>query len=134
MSGLSVAARPHNTDIAALSLTAAGSATNATTPDFTNLSGRGVVLVVDITAISGTTPTLTVTIEGKDSTSGKYYTLLTSAALSTVSTTALTVYPGVTVAANTAASAPLPKTWRVKYSIAGTTPSVTATVSGTVIL
>lgn len=111
--------------------TAASAGTNGT--DQTNYGARGLKVIVDITAITGTTPTLTVTIQGKDPTSGKYYTLLASAALSTVSTTVLTVYPALTAAANVTANDVLPKTWRVITAIGGTTPAVTATVAASLV-
>lgn len=95
---------------------------------------RGVQIGVDITAITGTSPTLTVIVEGLDDASGKYYTLLSSAALTATGTTLLTVYPGVTAAANGAASQALPKTWRIRYTIGGTGPAVTATVGASLIL
>lgn len=101
--------------------------------DQNNVSARGIKLVIDITAISGTTPTLTVTLQGKDKASGKYYTLLASAALNAVGTTVLEVFPGATAVANLAANSQLPKTWRVSYAIGGTTPSVTATVGASLI-
>lgn len=93
-------------------LASAARTATTTTADMTNHNARGVVVVVDVTAV-GVTPSVTVRIQGRDVASGKYQTYLTSAAISTVSTTTLTVYPGVTVAANTAASAPLPRVWRV---------------------
>ncbi len=60
--------------------------------------------------------TVTFTVEGRDPVSKKWYTLLASAAISAQSTVSLTVYPGVTVAANAAASRPLPRAWRVKVT------------------
>lgn len=123
---LQVAEGPVETG-ALLTLAAASASVNSN--DQTNLNGRGIKVVVDITAISGTTPTLTITIKGKDPTSGKYFILLASAALSTVATTVLTVYPGLTASANVVASDVLPKTWRVEAVITGTTPAVTATIA-----
>lgn len=41
--------------------------------------------------------------------------------------TVLSVCPGVTVAANAAISYPLPRTWRLNFTIGGTTPSFTIT-------
>ena len=41
--------------------------------------------------------------------------------------TVLAVYPGVTSAANAAVSYPLPRTWRVAWTIGGTTPSFSIT-------
>lgn len=94
---------------------------------------HGVQLVVDITSIAGTSPSLTALIEGYDVASGKYYTLLTSAALTATGTTVLTVYPGVTATANVSAAQALPKTWRVRYTIGGTAPAVTATIGANLI-
>jgi hypothetical protein len=101
--------------------------------DQTNRRGRGIALVIDISAITGTSPTLTLTIQGKDPVSGKYYTLLGSAALTAVGTTVLTVYPGLTAAANVVANNVLPRSWRVISAIGGTTPAVTATVAACVL-
>ena len=123
-----------NADAAALvTLTAAGAGTTVSA-DQTNLVGRGVKVVVDITAITGTTPTLTVKIQGKDAASGKYYDILSSAALSTVSTVVLEVYPGIANAANATQGLTLPKTWRATCTVGGTTPAVTATVGASVIV
>ena len=118
---------PVNNNLGALAtLTAASTGGNSV--DQNNAQCRGVVVGVNITAITGTSPTLTVTIQGKDTASGEYYTLLASAALTAVGFTELMVYPGATVTANVAASSPLPQTWRVSYAVGGTTPAVTATV------
>lgn len=116
---------------ALVALTAASAGGNSS--DVTNPTSKGVKLVIDITAITGTGPSLTVTLQGKDPTSGKYYTVLASAALSAVATTVLTVYPGLTAAANVTASDVVPRTFRVLYAIAGTTPSVTATIAASLI-
>lgn len=96
--------------------------------DQVNPYASGLTLVIDITNITGGTPAFTVTIEGKDPVSGKYYTILATTALAVTGTTVLKVYPGLVVAANSAANAPLPKTWRVKYAFTGTTPTVTAKI------
>jgi hypothetical protein len=117
-----------NLDVGALITHSAASA-GVNGADQTNETNSGLKLVIDVTAISGTTPTLTVTIQGKDTVSGKYYTILASAAINSVSTTVLTVFPGATVTANSSANDALPKHWRVISAIGGTTPSVTATVS-----
>ena len=78
--------------------------------------------------MAGTSPTITVTIQGKDTASGSYYTLLASTAIAADGVTELTVYPGITASSNVAASAHLPATWRVSYAFGGTTPAVTATI------
>lgn len=94
--------------------------------DLVNYNARGVQVIIDATAIVAT-PSITVTIKGKDSLSGKYYTLLASAAITTVSTTLLTVYPGVTATANVAASQIIPRTWRVEV-VAADADSITYSI------
>ena len=122
-----------NADTAALITHNAASA-GVNGADQANYTARGVKLVIDVTAISGTTPTLTVTIQGKDAASGKYYTILASAALAATGTTVLTVFPGLTASANVTANDVLPKTWRVISAIGGTGPSVTATVGASLLV
>lgn len=121
-----------NIDTPAL-ITHSAAAAGVNGADQTNMTQRGLKLVVDITAITGTAPTLTVTIQGKDSVSGKYYTLLASAALTAVGTTVLTVYPGISATANIRADDVLPRSWRVITAIAGTTPAVTATIAASLV-
>lgn len=122
-----------NVDTGALvTLTAAGAGTT-NSADQINTSGRGVVVVANISASSGTIA-VTVAVQGKDTASGQYYSLLTSASQTGTGTTVLTVYPGATPATNTAVSLPLPRTWRVQVvSGTGVTPSVTMTVGASVI-
>lgn len=122
-----------NHDKGALITLAAQGAGTVNGADQSNPSCRGVKVVVDISAQGGT-PTTTVKIQGKDKASGKYFDLLTSAALGAVATTVLTLYPGVTTAANVAVSDVLPDTWRVIATVAGSTPSVTATIAAHPIL
>lgn len=90
---------------------AARTATN-NSGSLSNFAARGVQVIVDVTAATST-PSTVFTIEGFDVVSSKWYVLLTSAAIVGVSTTLLTVYPGVTVAANVAVSQVIPRTWRV---------------------
>jgi len=59
---------------------------------------------------------VTFTIKGKDPLSGKYYTLLASAAIVAASTVVLRVYPGLTAVANLVASDVLPLDWRVEVT------------------
>lgn len=118
---------------ALVSLSAAGVGTT-NGADQANVNARGVQVVVDITAISGTAPTLTVKLQGKDAASGKYYDLLTSAALSATGTTLLTLYPGAAATANVSSPQVLPATWRVIGTVGGTTPAVTATVGASLVI
>lgn len=80
--------------------------------DLVNRSARGLHLIIDVTAVPGV-DTVTFTIQGKDPLSGKYYTILASAAIVAASTVVLKVYPGMTAAANLVASDVLPSDWRV---------------------
>lgn len=105
----------HNEIITVLASAARTVAT--TSAEFENLECRGVKVVVDVTAIDAS-PSLTVKIQGKDHTSGQWYTVLTSGAIATVSTNVLTVYPGITTSANVAVSDVLPRYWRVSVEVA----------------
>lgn len=123
-----------NVDSGALITLAAQAAGTVTSADQTNSGARGLKLVIDITAITGTSPTLIVTIQGKDPASGKYYTILASAALAAVATTVLTVYPSQAVSANVSANDILPRTFRVSAVVGGTGPAVTATIGASLIV
>jgi hypothetical protein len=116
-------ADPVNENILCLASGANPAAGN--TPDFDNIANKGVAVVVDMTAF--TSGTFTVIIEGKDPLSGKYYPLLTSAALGAIATTVLSVYPGGPATANLAANANLPRVWRVRWTSA--TPVLTVSVA-----
>jgi hypothetical protein len=115
------------------SLTLVAATAGVNSPDYYNNTHRGIKIVVNITAISGTTPTLTVTLQGKDPASGAYYTILASAALSATGTTVLTVYPALPATANQSANDVLPPTFRIITAIGGTAPAVTATVGASLI-
>lgn len=110
-------------------ITHTAAAAGVTGPDIDGDNYTGVLIFVDITALTGTTPTMTVTVEGKSASSGKYYTILASAALNAVGLTVLRIYPALTAAANLTANDIIPSTFRVSTTIAGTTPAVTAVIS-----
>ncbi len=119
-----------NTDITVLA-SAARTAT-ASSADQTNYNGRGAHIVINVTAVTST-PSVVFTVEGKDALSSAYYTILTSAAITGTGTTALTVYPGATAAANVAVSQILPRTWRVTATH-GDADSITFSVGASVII
>lgn len=104
---------------------AARTAATVNTVDQLNVSGKGAVVVIDVTTF--TSGTYTFTVQGRDPASGKYYTILTSAAIGSVSTVVLRVYPGLTAAANLVASDVLPTAWRVSAAGA-TTPNMVFSV------
>lgn len=110
-------------------LTLTGATTNVTGEDKDCAIAKGCVVTVDVTAI--TAGNIVVTIEGKDEISGKYYTILTSAALAAVATTVLRVYPGLVAAANVTVNDVLPTKFRVRVTT--TTGPVTATISAALV-
>lgn len=80
---------------------------------FNCTGASGLVVVIDVTAFSAT-PSVVFTIKGIHYPSGPTstpikWTLLTSAAITGTGTTALTVHPAITNAANVAASALVPQ-------------------------
>ncbi len=105
---------------------AAGSTSGDVELNFSNASK--ILIFVNVTAITGTAPTLTVTLQGK-SPQGVYYTLLASAALTATGLTVLRVFPAATATANISANDILPETLRISTVIGGTTPAVTATIA-----
>lgn len=111
------------------------SAARTATPtpaDRTNTTARGVHVIIDVTAVTST-PSVVFTIQGKDSVTGKYYTVLTSAAIATVSTTVLRVVPGITDAANLAVSDQIPYDWRV-IATHGNANSITYSVAANLVI
>lgn len=126
-----------NSETGAL-VTLNAAATGGNSADLSNTDWRGVNVVVNVTAITGTTPTLTVTIQGKDPVSGQYYNLATNAsAINATGTFVFSVYPGGPTSTTSplfSTASPLPRTWRISYAIGGTTPAVTATMSASLIL
>lgn len=120
----------NNVDTAAL-ITATAATTSQTGADQTNYNGRGLQVVLDMTTVG--TGSVTITIQGKDAASGKYYTLLVGAAVVTNSTNVYTVYPGAPTTANVSAAFPLPRTWRV-ITTANNANAATYTVGASVIV
>lgn len=72
----------------------------------------GCNVVIDMTAVTATGD-VTFKLEGLDPLSGKYYTIIESASITTVSTVVLSVFGGVTEVANVSVSSGLPQNLRV---------------------
>jgi hypothetical protein len=113
-----------NREILALSLSAASASANGN--DMENTSCRSGVMVVDVTAI--TAGSATFTLQGKDPHSGKYHTILASAAATTIQTIVMRVDPAMSASANLIAADLIPRTWRVIYT-KGTDAVTSATAS-----
>jgi hypothetical protein len=95
--------------------------TTQTQVDQTNTNYRGIKVVLDMTTVGAGSVTLT--IQGKDPTSGKYFTLLAGAAVTTNVTNVYTVYPGLTAVANVTANDVLPNTWRILVTANNANPA-----------
>jgi len=110
-------------------ITHTAASAGATSPIFPTNTGLGLLVFINITAISGTSPTLTVTLKGLiDESATASYTILASTALNATGLTVLRIYPGLTASANATANDVVPGFCQISTAIGGTTPSVTATI------
>lgn len=101
-----------------------------TSADLFGNSADGVRVIVDVTAQTAT-PAVTVTIQGKDVVSGKYYDLLVGTAITDVTGLGVytyTVYPHINTVAGVSASNVLPGIFRIKTTV-GDTDSMTYAVN-----
>jgi hypothetical protein len=113
--------------------------TTTNSPDQTNYNGRGVLLVLNVTAQPGGGETLSLKLQAKDSISASYIDVADAGVLFTAATgiKALLVYPGVLaadlVSGMTGKSAVVPRTFRavVTHSASG---SWTYSLSGVTVL
>jgi len=108
------------------SLVLFGSASRTASVNSADQSGEGcefLHVIIDVTEVTDT-PSLVVTIQGKDPASGKYYTILASAAITAVGTTVLKIGPALTAAANSVANDFVPSIWRVIVTAADTDPAI----------
>jgi hypothetical protein len=124
---------PPNIELAGplATLTAASTGTYTTTQN-TTAGANGVMVRLYVSAATGTTPTVTLNVQGYDPSSAQYFTIATSGAFSVAAAGfyTLTVYPGIAAGAspNVGANAVVPVNWRISYTIGGTTPAVTGTI------
>ena len=95
----------------------------------TNFNNSGAVITINVTAVSGTTPTLVGKLQfspDNGTTWFDYDSKTVTATISAIGTYILKVYPGLTTeVANGAVGLPVPRTLRMYYTIGGTTPSFT---------
>lgn len=122
---------PLNVNLGAVVSLASASA-SGTSATLTNAQGRGVTVFIDVTSIGGTTPSFVPSVNGYDSVTGQSYTLLAGPSVTATGTHVMQVYPGLASSAGAAANAVLPQNWQVGYTIAGTSPSVSAVVTAVV--
>lgn len=124
-------ALPHLTEDQTTIFASASRTASANSDDFSHIGFKGVRLFLDVSAVTGTTPTLDVKIQAKDKLSGNYVDL-TGAAFAQKTATGtdyLTIYPGIAETANETVSDLVPNAWRAVATIGGTTPDFTFSLS-----
>lgn len=101
-----------------------------------NRNFRGVLLYLNVTAVSGTSPTLTVQLQGKDPSSGNWFAVAAAtSAVTAMGQYVYVFYPGATTGSATlGVSTVLPANWRVNAVIGGTSPSFTFTVTADLLI
>lgn len=102
----------------------------------TNVGNKGVQVFIVLGTVSGTTPTAVFKIQGSVDGGTTFYDIpgATTASLTASTNVGIMLFPGVTVTAGSTitgttagVSAILPRTWRMVWTIGGTTPSFTIT-------
>lgn len=102
----------------------------------TNVGNKGMQIVVNMGAVTGTSPTCVIKVQGSTDAGTSWYDIpgATTASLTATGLYGITIYPGIAVTAGVAttgttatASMVIPRTWRIVWTIGGTTPSFTIT-------
>lgn len=108
---------------------------NLFSADQINLKGRGVIIIVDIVAVSGSGATMTPKLQYHCPILGKYVDIpgAALAGITAIGTYALVLYPGVGAVANQVVSGVLSRNWRLFCTIAGTTPSFSGQITASIL-
>lgn len=115
----------------AIILASAARTTTQTSADLDNVGGHASLMVIlDVT--NAGTGSVTVSIDGKDPASGKYFNLLTGSAVIANSTTVYRVSPYIAAVANSIAQSNLPKKFRIVVT-ANNANSVTYSVGSIIV-
>lgn len=102
----------------------------------TNATSKGAHIVVNMGAVTGTTPTCTIKVQGSADGGTTWYDIpsANTASLTATGVYGIMIYPGLAAVAGTTTSgttaqvnSALPRTWRIVWTIGGTTPSFTIT-------
>lgn len=102
-------------------LNVAGSTTTQTSPDFRNEWGVGAEIYLNMTNVG--TGSVTLTVQGKDPTSGQYYTVLAGAAVTANGFNRYQVFPGGPSTVNVAANDIFPFVWRIVVTANNANPT-----------
>jgi len=84
-----------------------------------NFNGRGVSVVMDVTARSGGGQKIRCVVQGFDPVSGKYYDIALGVEDSNLTTKVLNIYPGILPSTNIDVNNVLPRFWRVQVRTTG---------------
>lgn len=106
-------------------LASAARTTTQTSADQTNYNHRGIKITIDVTVGSGLS--LVVTLDNKDSVSGKFVNVITGAAITGISTVVYTVFPGATAVTNLTVNDIIARLFRIVVT-AGNATSATYSV------
>lgn len=102
----------------------------------TNTFFSGIQLMIKVGAVTGTSPTMVVKLQGSSDAGTSWYDIpnATTATLTATGDYSITVYPGIKEVAGVATTgttaqvdAVIPRTFRLAFAIGGTTPSFTLT-------
>jgi len=100
----------NNNDVTLLA--SAARTTTQTSADITTFNCKGITVILDMTNVAAA-PSVTVTIDGKDPASGKYYNLLTGAAVVAVTTNVYRIQESIPAVANKDVPCWLPRIIRI---------------------
>lgn len=112
-------------------LSVVGATTTQTTQDMKNEWGVGAEIYFNVGTIG--TGSVTLTIQGRDPTSGQYYTVLVGAAVTSNGLNRYQIFPGGTATANVSVNDIFPFTWRAVITANNANPvtySVGVTIFG----
>lgn len=119
-------------------LSVASGTTTQTSTDQANVNFRGAYIIVNVTTLTGTSPTLTPKIQGKDPVSGQYFSLLlATAAISAAGTFVYLIYPNAAAGAQGVTQSSgfsLPAHWNIAMTAGGTVTNEAYTVSASYLL
>lgn len=123
---------PMTRDLGALQTHTARTAGTTSSDDQSGFNVSRIVCVFNQSSYTGN-PSTTFLIQNKDAASGQYYTLVTSAAITSATglnaPVAISAGAGVPTTTNVSANIPIARNWRVRTVVAGTsTPTVWGTV------
>ena len=108
-----------NTDITLLA--SAARTTTQTSADLVNYNGNALTVILDMTVVG--TGSVTVSIDMKDTASGKYINLLSGVAITTNSVNRYRIGPNLVAVANSIAQDYLPRVFRISVTAGNANPA-----------